>query len=90
MRKGETHATGSPPFCISYNQRVMAKMTCLERPTIRKTLEFEQEIGLLESDQGFLSADPDLRRAAYIRFTPYSDTFRKWHEGDGTQSQVCH
>lgn len=69
---------GEPPFCINYSQRELARAIRVQRPTIRKALGFGREIGLLENDQGFRSADPDLRRSAYIRFTPYSDTFRKW------------
>jgi len=72
---------GEPPFCINHGQRALAKMIRVQRPTIRKALEFGRKIGLLENDQGFRSSDPELRRAAYIRFTPYSDTFGEWKVG---------
>jgi len=71
---------GEPPFCISYSQRELAKTIRVQRPTIRKALAFGREIGFLENDQGFRSSDPELRRAAYIRFTPYSNTFREWQK----------
>lgn len=72
---------GEAPFCVNHGQRALAKMFRVQRPTIRKALMFGREIGLLEHDQGFRSSDPELRRAAYIRFTPYSDTFREWNVG---------
>jgi hypothetical protein len=69
---------GEPPFVIAQPQRKLAEVIGVQRPTIRKALEFGREIGLLECDQGFRSVHEEARRPANIRFTPYSSTLRHW------------